>query len=406
MATLMEDKLKALLMGAGATPANANPALSSMYSPGSTPQQPPISDISQDPVVPPPTQVASAPAVQRAPAQQASNLQLAGGMSHIRQIQDALRQKLQNAQDEQQGTIDLGKQALANQYARTQDIDWSPAYDLIKAAGGSKDAGSTYKKPVDQMSNDAELRDALSKQQKGMSDTLTAQLKDELQNKLLGNQFQQNRMDLMRERLDQGIYGKQIMGLRNDKTLNDLVGKNNSITRTADVLFAPGQDLNTTSLHDLQQTVTGALTGLQGGGGVGERAERYMSDMETALGKLKQQFGDTNSIPRDNSILQHYLKLASDGQQFLQDQAQKRIETLAAGHEDVTSQPKYNDMFNNELGKIKGNISKPQYLQSSIIKTAKSPPGANPANAGSPVMDQDTFIQKFLAAKKAQNGGK
>jgi hypothetical protein len=359
------DKLKALLQGTGAPTANA----SSMYVPQATPQQPPVTDVSDDT-----TDQSSDPGNPPSPSGQGTSPQSTvglatysglGGLANpaVRKITDALRAKLDQSQNQQQGNIDMDKQALLNQYARKQDIDWSGANQMIAASGSNKDLAAGYKAPIDQTAQDAALRAALGKDQQNLTSDQTNELKAELQSKLMGGMYQQQRMDLMRDRLNQQIYGKQIQRLSTDKPLNNIVDNNNKITRTSDVLFAPGTDVNTTSLHDLQQTVTGALTGLSGGGGVGERAQRYMTDLDTDLAQLKQKFGDTNSIPRNDPILLHYMGLAQAGQAFLQDQARKKIDQLAGGHEDITEQPQFADMYHKQIDAVKGNLLQPKFLQ-------------------------------------------
>jgi hypothetical protein len=293
-------------------------------------------------------------------------------------------------------------QALMEMRAQqSQPVDLSGAYEIARAAG-AKDAGAKYVAPKDTQIDDvSKLKTALEKAQGGITDDQENFLRYQAGNR----DAQSQRNAINQQRLNEMIYGKQVSGLRNDKVLNDLVEKNNAITRTSDILFSPGQQINTTSLHDLQQTVTGALTGLKGSGGVTERSQRYMDSLETKFAELEQKFGNVDSIPMDNPILQHYLTLAQEGQAFIQEQADKRVKTLSGGHENITNLPTYKDMFQQQIDDIKSNIAKPRYNQTTN-KTAqnfKSTYGASPNTAVATGSDMASMAAQELARRKKNN---
>lgn len=275
-----------------------------------------------------------------------------------------LRKRLSEGLSGQQSNIGQIKQALMQRLGLTNQVDLSPGFEIAKASGAASNAGSSYKKPEDESQAIAETQDRLSKAQNSYTDEVQKQLKDELSNKMLGNAYQNQRLDLMRDRMDQGIYGKAVKELYSNKQLNDLIDKNNNITRTADVLFAPGQEISSSSLHDLQQTVTGALTSLgSGGGGVGERSDRYIKSLENSYQELLQKFGNMNAVPKDDPTLKHFLGLAQEGQSYIQDQLGKKIDSLTVAHTDVTSNPKFSPMWEKLVENTKANIQKPRFLQ-------------------------------------------
>lgn len=399
----LQDQLKSLLQGVGAQPAYSQQQLPTSMENG--PEQPPVQGLPpQAPAAPSPQAAASAPPAAKpmfAPKVAAGGmLSNQANIPELKGIQNDLRDQLENSRDAQQGNQDIAKQLLIAQLSKHQGVDLSGAYNQARLMG-DPEAGKNYRAPADVTEGDQAAFGAVAKGQGGLTDDITNQLKAELQNKLLGQQFQAERMGMMQNRLNENVYGKQVAALRNDPTLKDLIGKNNSITRTADVLFAPTQDINTTSLHDLQQTVTGALTGLPGGGGVGERSERYMTDMATSLAALKQKFGDTNSIPRNDPILLHYMSLAKDGQAFLQDQANQRIQTLAGGHENITELPTYAPMFHQQIQDVKSGLLQPKTFGAAQAVAAPSHDAAlqwvnDPKNAQNP--NYGAVVKKLKAS--------
>lgn len=373
MANNSQDLLRKLLeaKASGAPMANANEEdLTAVQqedlSPSNPPEQPPISQ--QIPMQPSSQSLAFS---MRGPA---------GVSPRSREIRNDVEQSAYDLMKQREQDVAHARelaQAEENKSALSR-MDLSPLMQLAAVAGADPRTMSMYKAPEDKR---AELRAALEKSQSGLATEQSSFLKNQLEKQNAAS----IRNSLMQQRMNENIYGKVISGLTNNKQLNEMIEKSNNITRTADVAFAPGVDINTASLHDLQQTVTGALTGLKGTGGVEERAQRYMHDLNTDWAALVQKYGnDTNTIPRDEPILVHYMKLAGDGQKFLQEQGEKKIKQLASGHENVTGQPVYKEQLKNYIEETKGSFIKPQYMNTAISNAEMRHPSKTPNAVAKP----------------------
>jgi hypothetical protein len=363
----LEELYKRLQINAGGAPtakAQDNLDQVQMEDVYATPVQPQIQPVS---AIPEPTApAASGPGIAQM-AQTSGTLPMGPSAEDLklrRQIEKQMADEITTRGQE----VALDKQAVQQEAGKSafQKMDLSPLMQMAAIAGANPKEMDMYKAPV---SKEAALRAQLEKSQAGLSTSQTGFLKNQLERQNV--QADRNRM--MQDRLNERVYGNVISGVQRDKTLNDLVDKSNTITRIADVAFSPSQDINTTSLHDLQQTVTSALSSIKGGGGIEERANRYMSDGAMAIAKLQEKFGNTDSIPRDEPILVHYMELARDGQKFIQDQAEKRLQSVAGGHENITNQPTYRAMLNQELDRVRGNIIKPQYMNTAMTNASLSP---------------------------------
>lgn len=386
-----EEELLKMLLGGAPQAQAANNVTSSI---GNGVQQPPVQPVAQLPEPQAPASIPTAPQVNMAA--------MGGPTADERKLRRMIEQQ---AFDQMQArTQDVGRDRAALQHEASKSglekADLSGLAQLAVVAGANPNIAKMYKAPEDET---MKLRQQLEKSQEGLSTAQGSFLKNQLekQNSMM------DRSRLMQDRLNEKIYGGVLTNLTKDRDLNELIEKSNNITRIADTAFAPNVPVNTASLHDLQQTVTGALSGLKGGGGVGERAQRYMEDMNTAFAQLRQKYGnDTDTIPRDEPILVHYMDLAHRGQQFLGDQTQKRMEFLAGGHENVTNLPTYREMLNQEKGRLKSTIIQPQYMNTPISNAAMTPSqgGANKANAKSGPMSEADFIQEFLKQKAKANG--
>ena len=386
----MADKLKALLLSAGAQPAEGS-VLSSMVKPsdmpfgtGSTPQQPPVQDVSDDPVQTPAPQPQAAPAPQvlkRLPAAGG------GGMSKqaadMKALQDELRDRLTQSQEAQQEGVDFDKAKLAGELQVKNPVNLQGGMNLVAMLNpGSTQAQAAAKNYQAPTSNDAAV-DTARKQQASSQQALTKDQTDELhaqlQAKLMNQSMVAQRQSLMQDRLNENVYGGVVKRLYNDPILSEAIKNNNSINRTVDGMFADGQSISMSSLHDLQQTVTNALTSAKGGGGIGEREQRTINTMQNSLQSLAQRFGDLDSVPKDDPTLVHFLQLAQTGQGLITDQAKQRMKALASGHENITSLPTYAPMLEGVKTEIANSLQPAKYYQSH--NTLK--PGSDTASAGS-----------------------
>lgn len=354
-------------------------------------QQPPVQGLPATP----------GPGIAPPMVQQPMPSMYAGPSKEERELRKRIEHQEANDIMRREGDINIDRQALQNEANKSAfaKADLSPIMQLAAIAGANPEVAKMYKAPVDQTKD---LRAALEKNQEGLASSQNNFLKNQLDR----SQANQSRQQLMQDRLNERVYGGVITGIQKDPTLHDLVEKSNNITRIADVAFSPTVAKNTTSLNDLQQTVTGALSGLKGTGGVSERSERYMSDMATDLAKLKQRFGDTDTIPDSEPILRHYMQLAHDGQKFLQEQAETRLKTLASGHENITNQPGYNSMLNQYLENTRANVKQPIYMNSGIATAPMAPSmhGAPKANAKSAHPSNEDINKMSAAELKAYLG--
>jgi hypothetical protein len=387
MASSLAEKLKTLLESAGASQANASesPDASTMpFGTGSTPQQPPVQNVASDPVVTPTAEPSAQAAQPQAPIPMRSPAGMGGGMQASQKaIQDELRARLTASQDAQQQGVDFDKARLAGLLGVTQPVDLSNGMAAVAMlnpnSAQAQSAAKNYKaQPDDQKEIDAARKQQATSQQSLTADQ-TNELKAQLQAKMLGQSMADQRMGLMQQRMQENVYGKVVQGLYKDPTLTTAVQNNNAINRTVDSMFKDGQSVSMASLHDLQQTVTNALTAAKGGGGIGEREDRQITTVQNQMEALMQKWGNLDSVPKDDPTLVHFMQVAQAGQGLITDQAKTRMAALVSGHENITGLPTYAPMLENVQGKIAQSLQPAEYYKTHNTLA----PGSSQASASS-----------------------
>jgi hypothetical protein len=315
-------------------------------------------------------------------------------------MQQMLREKLMQSMAGQDNSLDLQRKLLAAQAAAPAQMDLSPTLNLIASYTGDKNYGSSYKAQNKQ----ADLTSAMgayTKEQNTLTDQQQKILKDELNARTNASLAQAQRLLLGQDRLKENVYGKVVSGISKDTVLNDTLRNNNSLNRTFDSMFAPGQKISMSTLNDVQQTVIGSLNSLKGSGGVAERKDRTIETLANDYQTLIQKFGDLDAVPSDDPTLVHFISVAKEGQKKILSQANQRLESLASGHENITELPTYKPMLENFKSKYKEQLVPSDFLSKQNMGQANLTRSDSGTAVASPQpMPQDAFIEAYLAKKK------
>ena len=103
-------------------------------------------------------------------------------------------------------------------------------------------------------------------------------------------------------------------------------------------LYAQGQPVPATTLHELQEGIRKAQAG-KGQSGVSERSEDYLNNIDTKINYLFNKYGsNVASIPSNDPIVQFLAKEANNVLLHNSEIAQGLIDTTASGHESFYGQ--------------------------------------------------------------------
>lgn len=235
---------------------------------------------------------------------------------------------LHKSMGEQQSYIDSLKSRLEKEQNKSSlsGLDIRPFAQALKGYG-STTVAVPETAPVSKEAMIQALQDKIKEASQG----LTKEQVDYLKAKAFGEKqgsmqdLAKQRLDLAKQRLEQSKEQRAITRVGNDKILNDYGNRINAITRS-NILLDKAKQITTASVDEYQQNLRSALTNIKGTGGVTERAQIMLHTIDMTLAKLKQQFGDLDSIPKNHPLLVHLRDLSNHAKEELQSQYDARLE--------------------------------------------------------------------------------
>ena len=200
--------------------------------------------------------------------------------------------------------------------------------------------------------------------------------------------FQQERMQIQKDKMDEGIHQRVLTGISKDEQLKKQLYQVNNLENAIGIFKAGGNPTGQ-QFEELQQAVRSNL-GIKGTSGVGEREATKLKSMGIKVSEFEQWLSGKPIDIRDlggQPLIDHVMDMANNELKQTRMQSEKKLKVLSGGHED----------FYKRRGDMKASLD--NYVEG--FGDLYKPQGEQAAPKGPPTMpspapqDPNTAIQAF-----------